>query len=315
MSESPVANVTTFRKKESTDNTPDTVAEAPVHNEAPQAPAATKPATVSVPKKSGGRRRVIVSVIALIALAGAGWYGYNYYTTGRFMVSTDDAYIGGDIADISPKVSGYVASVNIVANQHVKAGDPLITLDDGDYTIARDQAKATIDTENLTLQQLDAQIGGAKASVAQTEAQKNSAVAGQHNADLARQRAQSLTNSSVGTQADLDAATAALDQANANVASAEAAITAANANVAVLQGQRAEAASTIKSDQITLDKANRDLSFTVLKAPYDGIVGNLAVQKGDLVSAGIKLAAVVPTDRALHRRQLQGDAARPACTG
>ena len=273
-------------------------AEAPAHAEAPQAPRQATQPTVAVPKaKGGGRRKLVVSLIALLALAGAGWYGYDFFTVGRFMVSTDDAYIGGAIATISPKVPGYVAAVNVVANQQVKAGDSLVTLDDGDYVIARDQAQAQIDTANLTLKRIDAQIAGAKAAVTQAEAQKNSALAAQHNAQLAQQRAKSLTAQAVGTQATLADANAALQQADANVAAADAAIAAANANVDVLIGQRAEAASGIKSDQLALAKANRDLSFTVLKAPYDGVVGNLSVQKGDLVSAGMKLAGVVPTQQ------------------
>ena len=294
------ANITAFRKKPQPEETNEVViepvAEAPLPRETPAAaPSAEAPAAAPA-KKAGGRRRLVFGAVALAALAGIGWYGYNYFAVGRFIVSTDDAYVGGDIATISPKVSGYVEKVDVVANQPVKAGDPLVTLDNGDYVIARDQAQAAIDTQHLTLARIDAQIGGARASVVQAEAQKSATVAAQHNADLAQQRAQSLTKSAVGTQATLDAANAALEQANANVAAADAAITAANANVSVLEGQRAEAASQLKTQQLALDKANRDLSFTVLRAPYDGIVGNLAVQKGDLVSTGLRLAALVPTN-------------------
>ena len=300
MSDTSAANVRAFpRKGEASGEHNDeaTVAEAPAPAEVPVQPKAPPAAPAAAPRaKGGGRRRVIVSVLALLALAGGGWWGYNYFTVGRFMVSTDDAYVGGDIATISPKVSGYVAAVNVVANQKVKAGDPLVTLDNGDYTIARDQAQAAIDTQHLTLARIDAQIEGARAAVTQAEAQKTAAVAAQHNAALAQQRAKSLTASAVGTQATLDAAQAALDQANANVTAADAAIASANANVSVLEGQRAEAASQLKTQQLALDKANRDLGFTVLRAPYDGIVGNLAVQKGDLVSAGVRLAALVPSD-------------------
>jgi membrane fusion protein (multidrug efflux system) len=131
----------------------------------------------------------------------------------------------------------------------------------------------------------------------QAEAQKTAALAAQHNAQLVQQRASSLTAKAVGTQSDLDAANAALDQADAAVTTADAAIASANANVSVLEGQRAEAASTLKTDQLALDKANRDLSFTVLRAPYDGVVGNFAVQVGDYVSPGVKLMAVVPSSK------------------
>ncbi|MDR3471272.1 MAG: HlyD family secretion protein [Devosia sp.] len=271
-------------------------AEAPAHQEAPRVAPQRHAAPGPAPKgKGGGRGRVVISVIALAAVLGAGWYGYNYFTVGRFMVSTDDAYIGGDITTISAKISDYVEKVDVVANQHVKAGDALIELDAGDYLIARDQAQAQVDTQNLTLKRIDAQIVGGDASVVEAEAQKTADVASQHNAVLSQQRAQSLTASAVSTQATLDTANATLEQANANVAAADAAIAAAKANVAVFKGQRAEAAGTLKSDQLALDKANRDLSFTVLRAPFDGVVGNLSVQKGDFVSAGVNLAAVVPT--------------------
>lgn len=121
-----------------------------LENPKAEGPAPTTTAAQPASKPKGdARRRIVVSVIALAALAGAGWWGYNYMAFGRFMVSTDDAYVGGDIAAISPKLSGYVAKVEVVANQQVKAGDPVVTLDDGDYVIARDQAQATIDTQNL----------------------------------------------------------------------------------------------------------------------------------------------------------------------
>jgi membrane fusion protein (multidrug efflux system) len=242
------------------------------------------------------KRRKILPVLGLVLLGAAGWYGYDWWTNGRFLVSTDDAYIEGDIATISPKVSGYVAKVDVVANQHVKAGDPLVTLDDGDYRIAAEQAEAQIATQKLALDRFDAQIAGAKASLTQTEAQKKALEATVRGAELAQKRASELQSKSFGTDASLDSAQVALDQARANLAGAEANIAAAKSNITVLQAQRMEAESTIRSLELTRDKANRDLAFTVLKAPYDGVIGNVAVQVGDLVSAGQRLAALVPTD-------------------
>ncbi|MEO5805492.1 HlyD family secretion protein [Devosia sp.] len=266
-------------------------AEAPVTEAAPEVAA---PVAIAPKAKGGSRRRVVVPIIALAVLGGGGWFGYNYYTVGRFMVSTDDAYIGGDITTISPKVSGYVTKVNVVANQAVKAGDPLVTLDNGDYTIAQEQAQASIDNQNLTLLRIDAQITGAHAAVAQAKAQKTALEAAQRNAKLGFDRSTQLAAKAVASQSDLDKATAGLDQANANLVAADAQIAAAEANIGVLQAQRAEAAGTIKSQQLILQKAQRDMSFTVLKAPYDGIVGNMAVQEGDLVAVGARLAAIVP---------------------
>ena len=269
----------------------------PVLDEAPTLEPAT-PAndTAAKPAKARSRRPLIFAGVGLIALLAGGYYGYDWFTTGRYIVSTDDAYVGGDIATISAKLAGDVATVNVVANQSVMAGDPLITLDDGDYRIARDQAQASIDTANLTLKRIDAQITGAQASLTQANAQKQAYVAAQTNAKAAQERAASLTSSKVASQSTLDQANAALDQANAQVAAGDAQIALAQSQIAVLQGQRAEAASQLKSLGLALDKANRDLGFTVLRAPYDGVVGNLAVQTGDLVSAGGRLASLVPTD-------------------
>ncbi|MDX0279853.1 HlyD family secretion protein [Sinorhizobium meliloti] len=243
------------------------------------------------------KRRKILPVLGLVLLGAAGWYGYDWWTNGRFLVSTDDAYIEGDIATISPKVSGYVAKVDVVANQHVKAGDPLVTLDDGDYRIAAEQAEAQIATQKLALSRFDAQISGAKASLAQSEAQKKALEATVRGAELAQKRASELQSKSFGTDASRDSAQVALDQARANLAGAEANIAAAKANITVLEAQQMEAESTISSLELARDKADRDLGFTILKAPYDGVIGNVAVQVGDLVSAGQRLAALVPTDQ------------------
>ncbi|MBW9117064.1 HlyD family secretion protein [Rhizobium cauense] len=270
-------------------------AEAP---HAPQAPADTKPAPAAQKKKRG----FALPIIGLALLAGAGWYGYDWWTTGRFLVSTDDAYIEGDIATISPKVTGYVAKVNVVANQQVKAGDVLATLDDGDYKLALDQAIASLETEKLSLQRIDAQIAGGQASLDQAEAQKAALEATVRGAQITQTRAAELQSKSVGTTANLDAANIALDQAKANLVGGNAAIASAHANITLLQAQRREAESTIRQLELSRDKAARDLSFTILKAPYDGVVGNRSVQEGDLVSPGQRLMALVPV------RQLYIDA-------
>jgi membrane fusion protein (multidrug efflux system) len=232
--------------------------------------------------------------LAAAALGAGGWYGYNWWTDGRFLISTDDAYVEGDIANIAPKVTGYVAEVNVKANQRVKAGDPLVTLDNGDYQIAVSQAEAQIATQKLTLNRFDAQIEAAVASVAQAKAQKTALEATLHGAKLAEDRASQLRAKAVGTQADLDNARVALDQAQANLAGADANIAAASASIDVDKAQRQESESSIRSLELQLTKAKRDLSFTVLKAPFDGVVGNLAVQPGDFIAPGQRLAALVP---------------------
>jgi membrane fusion protein (multidrug efflux system) len=276
---------------------PASKAEAPAKPDAPvtEAPQPEVAAQAPVkPKRSA--KRFILPILIVAAIGAGGWYGYEYWTTGRFMVSTDDAYIQGDITAIAPKVTGYIDRIDVVANQRVKAGDPLVTLDNGDYTIAEEQAEAQIATEKLSLDRINAQIVAAKASLQQAQAGKLNAQAVLTNAQAGSVRAKQLHATSFASQSQLDDATAALDQAKANIASADAQIAAADANVGVLEAQYKEAEGSIRSLELAKDKAARDLGFTVIRAPVDGVIGNLAAKTGDLVSPGQRLAALVPVN-------------------
>ncbi|RWP33168.1 HlyD family secretion protein [Mesorhizobium sp.] len=267
--------------------------------EAPNPPTepATSPPAEAPAKKKRSARSFLLPIIALGLLGAGAWYGYDYWTDGRFMISTDDAYVQADMAFISPKISGYVDQVKVTENQQVKAGDPLLVVDNGDYKIAVDQAEAQIATLSKTLHSIDAQTGAARASLEQAQAQKTADQAAAANAARVQARAAQLLKTHVGTQAQLDDAQTAVEQANAALVGADAQIAAAEANIGVLQAQRAETASTLASLQLARDKAARDLSFTVLRAPYDGVVGNRSVEQGDLISPGQKLAVIVPMDK------------------
>ncbi|TIQ19004.1 MAG: HlyD family secretion protein [Mesorhizobium sp.] len=267
--------------------------------EAPNPPTepATSPPAEAPAKKKRSARSFLLPIIALGLLGAGAWYGYDYWTDGRFMISTDDAYVQADMAFISPKISGYVDQVKVTENQQVKAGDPLLVVDNGDYKIAVAQAEAQIATLSKTLDRIDAQTSAARASLEQAQAQKTADQAAAANAVRVQARAAQLLKTHVGTQAQLDDAQTAVEQANAALVGADAQIAAAEANIGVLQAQRAETASTLASLQLARDKAARDLSFTVLRAPYDGVVGNRSVEQGDLISPGQKLAVIVPMDK------------------
>ena len=273
------------------------VAPATEAPEVPVLPAVSPPPAEAPARKKRSVRSFLLPIIGIALLSAGAWYGYNYWTTGRFMISTDDAYVQADMAFISPKISGYVDHVKVSENQLVKAGDPLLVVDDGDYKIAVAQAEAQIATLSKTLDRIDAQTEAARASLQQAQAQKVADQAAADNAAKVEARASQLLKTHVGTQAQLDDAQMAVQQANAALVGADAQIAAAQANIGVLQAQRAESASTLASLQLARDKAVRDLSFTVLKAPYDGVVGNRSVEQGDLVSPGQKLAVIVPMDK------------------
>lgn len=255
---------------------------------------APAPSNAGKQAKKGLGKRVILPGLAAIAVIGGLWYGYDWWTVGRFMVSTDDAYVQGDIASIAPKVTGYVDKIDIAANQQVKAGDVLFQLDAGDYEIALDEAKAKLATQQQTLARIAAQKQAAEATLKLAEAEQQAAKAVLTNAQTTMTRIQKLHDTRFVAQADLNNAQSALEQARAKVAGAEAQIASAKANIAVLQAQYDETSSATRSLELARDKAARDLSFTILRAPFDGVIGNLSAKKGDLVSAGQKIAALVP---------------------
>lgn len=260
-------------------------------------PHAPPPTDAPAPKKKRSAKSFLLPLAVVALLGGAGWYGHGYWTEGRFMISTDDAYVQADMAYVTPKITGYVARLDAEENQLVKAGDPIVTIDDGDYRIAFDQAQAQIDVQHKTLERIRAQTEAARATLGQAEAQKVSALAAANNARRTADRTAQLLKTHVATQAQLDDAQTAVEQADAALTGADAQIASAKANIGVLEAQYQEAQSTLQNLSLARDKAARDLSFTVLRAPYDGIVGNRAVEQGDLVSPGQKLAVVVPLNK------------------
>ena len=96
------------------------------------------------PRQKERIRKALIAGAAVAVLAAASWYGWDYWTVGRFLVSTDDAYVKADNTTIAPKVSGYLNQVLVGDNQHVKAGQVLARIDDRDFKVALDQAKADV---------------------------------------------------------------------------------------------------------------------------------------------------------------------------
>ncbi|MEE1610994.1 HlyD family secretion protein [Microvirga sp. CF3016] len=262
--------------------------------QAPQPAQAAPEAAEPKARKGGfGKKAVILAVLAA-ALAFGGYEGYHWWTEGRFMVSTDDAYVQADITILSAKISGYVSSVAVTNNQSVRTGDLIAKIDDGDYRLALQSAKDKFATQQSAIARVGRQIEAGRASVAQAEAQVVSAQAEAERAESDYARQQQLARSDYTSRAALENAKAARDRANAEVKSAQAALAAARANVEVLAAQRNEGERLAAELQTAVDKAERDLSFTEIRAPVDGVVGNKAMEVGTYVQPGARLAALVP---------------------
>jgi membrane fusion protein (multidrug efflux system) len=279
---------------------------------APSSFAGAPDAAVAPPKAKRSPRRFILPVIAIAAAAYGVHYGYYYFTEGRFLVSTDDAYVGADTVIVAPKVSGYIEAVNVDNNQEVHAGEVLARIDAGDYRLALDAAKDKVDTQDATIARIGRQIEAQAAMVAQGEAQvaaaqasAESAAADEQRASLEYDRAFKLAQTNFGSQQRLEQATAdkkrtaaAVTGAKATLGSAEAQFAYSKANVDVLRSQKSEAEHTRAELANVVERAERDLSFTEIRAPFDGVIGNKSVAVGQFAQPGARLLAIVPLDEA-----------------
>jgi membrane fusion protein (multidrug efflux system) len=242
------------------------------------------------------RRTLALGGLLTLGLAVAAWFGIDWLIVGRFVVSTDDAYVQAYNTTLAAKISGYLANVAVIDNTRVRAGDVIATIDDGDYKLAVDSARAKVVTQEATISRIGHQIVAQEASVEQAKTQLASAQAAGTRTQLELERQNLLVARDASSRQLLEQAQANRDQAVAGINGAQAAIDSAAANVEVLKGQRQEAIGTLEELKTALAKAERDLSFAVIRAPIDGVIGNRAVQTGDFVQTGQRIASLVPLD-------------------
>src|ERR1700716_2434214 len=189
--------------------------------ESPANPATEKPATGKPPgappaadaaaPKSGKRKRIMMGVGALLALAAAS-YGVYYVLAGRFYVSTDDAYVRANNTTLGARVSGHVAAILPGDNVVVHAGDVIFRIDDGDYRIAVDAARGKIATQQATIDRIGRQATAMESAVEQAKAQVVSAEAGVKRAGLDFDRQQALSAKGFASHATYEVSEAARDQ-------------------------------------------------------------------------------------------------------
>jgi membrane fusion protein, multidrug efflux system len=250
----------------------------------------------SLPKNKSPRRSKKPALIglAIVVLVALGWFGFQYWTVARFMVSTDDAYVDADFAILSPTITAYVSQVPARANLPVKAGEPLVVLENGDYRNALERAEAKLAAQRASINSIEIQLQASDAAVTQAKARLDSAraVAEQTTADLARY--QRLVAEKVSTEQQLESVRAADTSARAAVREAQAGVATAEANREVVRAQKVEGEAVVPGLIADRNKAQRDLDATVLRAPADGVVGNLSVAAGDFVTPGKRLLSVVP---------------------
>jgi membrane fusion protein (multidrug efflux system) len=241
-------------------------------------------------------RRAVLALALTLGVAGAADFGYNYLTTGRYLETTDDAYVKADSTLISPKISGYIAQVLVGDNQPVKAGQLLARIDDRDFKTALDQAHADVAAFESAVRNLDAQLALQQPIIEQSTAD---VAAGEANAKFAQEeqaRYDGLMKTGSGTVQRAQQTDAALRASKAQLQHSKSGLLAAERKVDVLSTERAEAVAQLDRARAVEAQAALNLSYTHIKAPVDGTVGARSLRVGQYVQAGTQLMAVVPLD-------------------
>jgi len=254
----------------------------------------TLPATPAVDTAKPTSRKGLKLAVAIAAVLGAGAYAGHWWLDGRFLEKTEDAYVGGDVTVISPRVAGYIAELKVNDNQLVHAGDLLARIDDRDYRAALAKAEGAVHAEEAALTNVDAQASLQDALIRQSQAEIDAAAAEEvRTRDDQRRYATLVRTNAVSVEA-AQRADASFKSARANSDKARASLLAARRQLDVIQSQRQQAQAALEQAVAARDLARLDLSYTELRAPVDGYIGNRRARVGSYVAAGTQLLAVVP---------------------
>jgi len=257
--------------------------------------APTPPAT---PSRKGPLSKVIIVLVVVLALLAGAFYIYAH----RNEESTDDASIDGTNITLSPKVSGYVKTLNISDNQQVKAGDVLLEIDPADYITRRDHAQAALDAAKAAAQAAQSSAEttdiSAPSNLDAAQAQVAAAQANLDKAESDLKRMQRLSNEA-RSQEQLEQAIATEKSMKSNLEDAQAKLRSAETapkSIAQAQANSDELLAQVKQAEADLAQAEIDLGNTKVIAPVDGHITKRSVEQGNYVQPGQALASLVGTD-------------------
>ena len=264
--------------------------ELPAAQQVPQFPAGGGDADRSSPApRKLNVRRMMFTAAAAVLLAGAAWYGWNYWTFGQYLVSTDDAYVQADNTTVAPKVSGYLHEVLVGDNEVVKAGQILARIDDRDFRVALDQsaadvaaAQSAIASKQAQLEIQQAVIDAAKATIDVDDATVT--FAAQEN-----KRYSDLATTGYGSVQNAQQAQSRIAGARAAILRDEANLVSAHKQVDLLKAEIAQADATLAHAVSARRQAELNLGYTSITAPIDGVIGNRTLRTGQFVQAGTQL--------------------------
>ena len=260
-------------------------------------------------------RKLALASGAVAALIGAAAFGQHWWTVGRFIQSTDDAYVGADVTPIAPHVAGFVQQILVKDHQRVDAGQQLMRLNPDDYAAALSHAEAVLQGKQAMLQSLAARlvlqrsiITGSAADLASRHAQ---AVFATQDAD----RYRTLATTFAGTRQEEQKALAADRSAKAAVLASQASLDGARQQVDVLETEVAAAKAEIAQAEADLRTARLNLGYTEVVSPVAGYVGNRSAQVGAYVSTGTNLLSIVPANGLWVDANFKEDQARAHAAG
>jgi membrane fusion protein (multidrug efflux system) len=261
------------------------------------APTGSTPGDASNAAAPSGRRlnarRFLLPIGLLLLVVGVLALAY-WWLVGRFMQSTDDAYLQADSVTVAPKVSGYVTDVYVGDNVAVKPGDPLVRLDSRQYQAALDQAQATIDAREADIQRAQAGILQQRAAIEQAKAQLLVAqVANRHAEDEVR-RYGPLATTGAESGDQLSVLTSNRDQARATLAADTAAVDQAQARMSDLNAQIAQAHAQLEAAHASARQSQLDLQDTLVRSSLAGRVGDRTVRVGQYAQPGTRMMTIVP---------------------
>ena len=243
-----------------------------------------------------GLKRVALALCLAAALGAASYYAWRWYERSRDVQVTDNAYIRGEITNLSSRVTGYAVEVLFDDNMPVKTTQVVVRIDPRDFRVTVERSQAALDQAKANLAQVGEQRELERSKIAVAEAALRSAEAQAKNAEIVLTRATDLLQKGAGTQAAFDSATAAAAQARSTVEQAKANLAYEREQLAVIDSNEAVAKAQVDSADAALLSAKFALNDTEVWAPIDGIIANRKTRVGEYVTAGTTMLAIVPID-------------------
>jgi len=263
----------------------------------PVSPSTAAQAAALDPPENNSRRpdrsRILLIAGVVILIGGAIW-GFRWWTVGRFIQSTDDAYLQADSMTVAPKVSGYVSEVFVADNQAVTAGQPLVRLDNRQYQAMLEQANAAIAARKADIARAEAELRQQQANIVQARAQVVGAKAAEAHAIAEVQGYEPLVATGAESGEKLADLRNAKDQASAKLAADIAALEAAERQPATTRAQIDQARAQLLGAEASSRQAQLDVGDTLVRSTLAGRVGDRAVRVGQFVQPGTRLMTIVP---------------------